>query len=263
MSAAPSTLIRASMHDEVWHITLARPQQRNALTPEMIGDLLTALRGTPAQARVVLLDGEGKVFCAGFDLERCQGEAGINVVKQLLIGLHECVQMMAHLMIPVVVCVQGAAIAGGCALITEADAVISHSEAQFGYPAARLGLSPAVSAPTLAQHIGMGPARTLQLDGGLVSGSRALEVNLVTHLTDREAISALGLSVAQGFANKPREATRSTRQLVQSLAPMLSSKSGMGRGALEASLAGAGTPEQLTLLAQAWAATRPKPSQNI
>jgi 2-(1,2-epoxy-1,2-dihydrophenyl)acetyl-CoA isomerase len=253
--------VQTLLDDPVWRITLARPQQRNALTPEMVRDLLRAIGSTPPEARVMLLSGEGKIFCAGFDLERSQGEPGIPVVRDLLTGLHASVMAMASLSIPIVVCVQGAAIAGGCALLTAADAVITHATAQFGYPAARLGLSPAVSAPTLAQHTGMGPARALQLDGGLISGERAFEVGLVTQLVEPDAISAQGLSVALALGSKPRAALSATRILLQSLAPMLRSESGLANAALQASLGGVGTPEQLDLLARAWANTRPKPSQ--
>lgn len=261
-SNANTAHVMTTLDGAVWCITLARPQQRNALTPEMIADLRAAIHGTPPHARALLLSGQGKVFCAGFDLERSQGEPGIAVVRNLLTGLHACVLAMAGLSIPVVVCVQGAAIAGGCALLTAADAVISHAQAQFGYPAARLGLSPAVSAPTLAQHTGFGAARALQLDGGLISGERALAIGLVTHLVEPDTISSLGLSVAHAFASKPNMSLAATRNLLQSLAPMLSTESGIGKAALQASLDGTGTPEQLQLLAQAWASTRPKPSQN-
>lgn len=253
--------IHAALDGPVWHITLARPQQRNALTPEMVAALLQAIQSTPSQARVLLLRGEGKVFCAGFDLERSQGEAGISVVRDLLTGLHASVMAMASLSVPVVVCVQGAAIAGGCALLTAADAVISHAAAQFGYPAARLGLSPAVSAPTLAQHTGFGAARALQLDGGLISGERALAIGLVTQIVELDAISAQGLSVARNLASKPEASLAATRNLLQSLAPMLSPESGIGKAALQASLRGTGTPEQLELLAKAWGITQTKTVQ--
>lgn len=257
MHAEPS-LIRQRLHDGVWHITLARPQQRNAMTPEMLKDLLAAIQGMPQEARVLLLDGEGKVFCAGFDLERSQGQEGIAVVRALLTGLSTVVETMIRLRVPVVVAVQGAAIAGGCALLGGADAVISHCEAQFGYPAARLGLSPAVSAPTLSMHTGFGAARALQLDGGLIDGERAKSIGLVTHLTARETVTEHALSVAQQFVHKPVAAIPSTRDLLQSLAPQLDPAAGLLKSGLDASLAGTGTEEQLALLAKAWASTRPK-----
>lgn len=262
MTPIEPSLIRAALRDNVWHITLARPQQRNAMTPEMLTDLLRAIRETPDSARVLLLDGEGKVFCAGFDLERSQGQEGIAVVRSLLTHLSAIVSALAQLTIPVVIAVQGAAIAGGCALLGGADAVITHAEAQFGYPAARLGLSPAVSAPTVAQHTGYGHARAIQLDGGLISGKRAISIGMATHLAAREAVAATALSVARGFVHKPGGAIETTRTLLQSLAPHLDSRTGLLKSALDASLSGTGTDEQLRLLAGAWAQTRPKPSQS-
>jgi methylglutaconyl-CoA hydratase len=263
MTHASPSLIHTLLHDGIWHITLARPQQRNALTPEMLTDLLHAIQHTPAAARALLLDGEGKTFCAGFDLERSQGQAGIEVVRALLTGLSGVVQALSQWPIPVVMAVQGAAIAGGCALLGGADAVITHAEAQFGYPAARLGLSPAVSAPTLAQHIGTGPARALQLDGGLISGQRALSIGLATHLADRDALVQAALSVARDLAAKPPAALAHTRHLLQSLAPALNPESGLVQAALDASLSGTGSDEQISLLAKAWSATRSKTDQIV
>jgi enoyl-CoA hydratase/carnithine racemase len=262
MTHASPSLIHTLLHDDLWHITLARPQQRNALTPEMLTDLLQAIQNTPAAARTLLLDGDGKTFCAGFDLERSQGQAGIEVVRALLIGLSAVVQALSRLHIPVVMAVQGAAIAGGCALLGGADAVVTHAEAQFGYPAARLGLSPAVSAPTLAQHIGSGPARALQLDGGLISGQRAYAIGLATHLSDRDALLHTALSVATQLAAKPPAALAHTRHLLQSLTPALQPESGLLQAALDASLHGTGSDEQISLLAKAWSMTRSKTDQN-
>lgn len=250
--ALTSGLIRLSRHDAVLQLTLARPDQRNAMTPEMLIDLRTAITNIPHDVRALVLDGEGKVFCAGFDLERSQGQSGIAVVQALLTELSAIVSTLRTLPIPVVIAVQGAAIAGGCALITAADAVITHPEAQFGYPAPRLGLSPAVSAPTLSEQIGMGATRALQLDGGLISGTRALEIGLVTHVVDREAVSTTCLSVVLALAAKPTPSLAATRTLLTELYPQANADSGLPHASLAASMAGAGTPEQLFLLAQAW-----------
>src|SRR5690606_29099547 len=113
------------------------------------------------RARTLLLCGEGRVFCAGFDLDACRGEGGDDALRRLLRGLSAAIAGLRAQERPVVVAAHGAAIAGGCALLGSADVVVADAGAKLGYPVARLGISPAVSAPFLAPAVGAGAGRRL------------------------------------------------------------------------------------------------------
>ncbi len=221
-------------------IVLSRPERRNALTPAMLADLATRLEDAgDANALVVL--GEGKVFCAGFDLALCVGEEGDANLTSLLTDLSRCIAAMRDLQCPVVMGVQGAAIAGGCALLGGADVVVAHPEAKLGYPVTRLGISPAVSAPFVATAPGQ--ARRLMLDPGLIDASRGYEMGLVHELHEEPAARAM--EQAEQLAAKPLHALSATKQWLNELMPA------DGKGGLATSLSLVGNAESRKLLAAA------------
>lgn len=219
---------------------LARPERRNALTPEMLRDLAAHIENA-SDARALLLLGEGPVFCAGFDLDLCVGEDGDANLRRLLVGLSRCIVGMRNLPCPVVLGVHGAAIAGGCALLGGGDVVVAHPDAKLGYPVTRLGISPAVSAPFMA--IAPGQARRLMLDPGLIDGRRAHAKGLVHELHDEPAARAMGL--AEELAAKPPHALAATKRWLHELAP---ADAGQGLGV---SLSLVGNDESRRLLATA------------
>ena len=150
---------------------LDRASKKNALTPKMLADLVGCLDNATS-ARAIVLSGVGDVFCAGFDLTLAQEDE--DATASLLRGLAAAVRALREAPCPVVASAHGAAIAGGCALLCGCDIVITDDGAKLGYPAVRLGLSPAVSAPGLIAMMGApGAARARLLDPGLVSGREA------------------------------------------------------------------------------------------
>jgi enoyl-CoA hydratase/carnithine racemase len=225
----------------VERLILSRPERRNALTPAMLDDLAAHLGNAP-DAQAVLLLGEGKAFCAGFDLDLCVGEHGDDNLRALLEGLSRCIVAMRNLPCPVVLGVQGAAIAGGCALLGGGDIVIAHRDTKLGYPVTRLGISPAVSAPFL-RAIPDGQGRKLMLDPGLIDGRRAHEIGLVHELSDEPAASAMQL--AQGLASKPPHALAATKRWLNELSPT------DAQHGLDTSLSLVGNEESHELLAAA------------
>src|SRR5690606_31084299 len=93
-----------------------------------------------ANVRALLLRGEGPVFCAGFDLDACRHDP--LAMRALLTGLSATILALRTCPCPVVIAAQGAAIAGGCALLGGADFVVTDAQARFGYPVTLLGISP-------------------------------------------------------------------------------------------------------------------------
>ncbi|MEO1279005.1 MAG: enoyl-CoA hydratase/isomerase family protein [Planctomycetota bacterium] len=230
-------------HERIGHVeklTLSRPERRNALTPAMLDELAARISNI-RDAHAVLLLGEGKVFCAGFDLDLCIDEDGDANLTHLLRGLSRCIDAMRSLPCPVVIGVQGAAVAGGCALIGGGDIVVASPDAKLGYPVTRLGISPAVSAPFMA--VPLGQARKLMLDPGLITGTRALEIGLVHELNDDPAEHAM--ETAQSMASKPPHALAATKRWLNELSPA-DAEHGLG-----VSLSLVGNAESRRLLATA------------
>lgn len=237
---------------EVGVVLLDRAERRNALTPDMLDELMAGVKGVADDgARCVLLAGEGRVFCAGFDLRLCAEDPAGGTMRALLEGLSRAVEVMRALDVPVVASAHGAAIAGGCALLGGADVVVSHAEARLGYPVARLGVSPAVSAPFLGADTTSGGVRRVMLEPEPISGAEAARLGLVHVLAgDSEATRVEASAIASRLARKPRSGASATRRWLLEIASW-----GVGvdaAGGLAASSDLVGGEEERLRIASAW-----------
>jgi enoyl-CoA hydratase/carnithine racemase len=205
-------VIRASLEGPVWMIALDRPEKRNAMTPEMLDRAIQAVQETPSYARAILLAGEGLMLCAGFDLKLCQDRPG--TLEALLKGLSTLISMLRSVQDrPVVIAAQGAAIAGGSALLGAGDLVVTDIKAIIGYPVVPLGISPAVSAAFLRLCVGDGRARARLLDPALINGREALRLGLAHECLDEaERVQPRALELAHELASKPPHAMAATRR---------------------------------------------------
>jgi enoyl-CoA hydratase/carnithine racemase len=212
-SATSPILVRES---RVGRIVLRDPKRRNALDAAALAKL-EELIGSVARdstCDVLVIAGEGTAFCAGFDLAACAEEP--RTASTLLARLSACVAALRALDIPVVARVQGAALAGGCALLTGCDFVVVARDAQLGYPVHRLGISPAVSAPSLLSRMGSG-ARALLMSNDLITGELALAHGLATDCVDCDQLdAAINALVARLLAKGPL-ALRETKRWIRAI----------------------------------------------
>ena len=200
----------------ILHVKLNNPEMRNALSIEMFDAIDEAIEQANTQTKCMLLKGEGVVFCSGFDMKACVGN--LPLLEQYILRLSSLIRSLRKLSVPVVVAAHGASIAGGCAILTGCDFVIGSKEAKYGYPVHRIGISPAVTIPTLFQKLGEGRARTLILNGEIIDGSDAYAIGLLSHLeeTDEQAIIAAN-ELAEALAQKPAIALQATKRWLNEL----------------------------------------------
>lgn len=265
MPSDPHPLPELAVRDRVARVRLRDPARRNALDARAIDALAEAtVAASESAARgdadAIVLAGEGAAFCAGFDLSACADEPAS--VRHLLRRLAECVATLRATDVPVVARVQGAALAGGCALLTGCDFAISTADAQIGYPVHRIGISPAVSAPSLRARIG-GRARAFMLGNELVDGAGALALGLVTEVvpSEEELDPAVERLVARLLSKGPR-AMRATKAWMREVerrdAGDLGHAAGLDDGlaetALGASVALGGGEEFAAMLRAYWSA---------
>lgn len=243
-------MIRASESGGVGVLTLDRPDSRNALTPAMLAEMAAAIGDLTGRARVLVLEGEGKAFCAGFDLSLCRERPDGSAMRELLSGLDGVVRALRDFPGPTVMAAHRAAIAGACALVAAADFAVADRGARLGYPVVLLGISPAVSGPTLAPAVGSGAARGLMLDPGLIRGDEARRLGLVSDLVENEdEVRGAAGRLAASLAAKPRGAVGATKAWLN----RLDGAGAAGRAGLEASLELAGGDEERALLERFWA----------
>lgn len=172
-------------------ITLSVPEKRNAISSKMVGELLGALdEAEKGPARVVILTGSGKAFCAGMDLSELQELARETQEKNVEDArrLSKMLYRLYSLPKPVIAAVNGPAIAGGSMLATLADFTLAVPDAKFGYPEVKLGFMPALVVVFLRRQIADRAARQLLLTGKIIGAPEAHRIGLVAEIVAPEKL---------------------------------------------------------------------------
>ncbi len=216
MTGHAATPVETQVCGTVLTVTLANEAARNALSTAMFDALERAVAEADSMARtgaidIVVIRARGRAFCAGFDLAEAVAEPAL--LGTFVHRLGAIVAAIRALDAIVVAAVQGPALAGGCAIVAACDIVCASRGASFGYPVHRIGVSPAVSLPTLMATCGPGAARILALSGEIVDASRALELGLVHRLAEDEAaLDTMVRALAMDLAAKGPHALRETKR---------------------------------------------------
>ena len=166
-------------------ITLDRPDKRNAISFELITELLQALAEVRnSTARVLILTGAGKAFCSGLDLDDLKSLIG-RTPEQNLEDSRTMVRLFRSLYEfprPTIAAVNGAAIAGGTGLALLCDFTLAVPEAKFGYTEVRIGFVPAIVSTFLLRQVGEKVARDLLLTGRIFDAEEALRIGLLNEI---------------------------------------------------------------------------------
>lgn len=173
-------------------LMLNRPAQRNAMSFQMIEELLEAFAALRDQTdiRAVVLSGAGGHFCAGGDISDLQSASTMSEDEQdaKTARLDTMLRTVNQAPQVVVAKVDGVALGGGFGLVCVSDIAIASTTASFGMPEVRLGLVPAVIAPYVVQRIGLTRARILMLTGTRFDGVSAHEYGIVHEVCPAEIL---------------------------------------------------------------------------
>jgi methylglutaconyl-CoA hydratase len=177
--------------DRIATIALTVPEKRNAISAQMITDMLGALQQVDeGPAGVVIITGSGKSFCAGMDLDELQ-----HLIRQTqqrnLEDARRLTKMFYRLHSfpkPVIAAVNGAAIAGGCGIATLTDFTLAVPEAKFGYTEVKIGFVPALVSVFLRRRVGDRQVRDLLLTGRIIDAAEALRMGLITEIVPQETL---------------------------------------------------------------------------
>lgn len=203
--------------DKIATIALTVPEKRNAISTQMISELLGAFEQAETNAaRVVILTGAGKAFCAGMDLDELQHVAKQTPQKNL-----EDARRMTKLLYrlysfpkPLIAAVNGAAIAGGCGLATVADFILAVPEAKFGYTEVKIGFTPALVSVFLRRRIGDTHVRDLLLTGRVIDAVEAHRLGLVTEVVPPESLMDRAREIAAMLLAASPTAVAQTKKLL-------------------------------------------------
>ncbi len=219
MSLPDCETLLLKLETGVLHITLNRPDCRNAMSLKMVHELsavLDSVKEDPG-VRALVLRGAGGHFCAGGDIKDMAGarSAGADAYRQLNRAFGAMLEQAQNCPQVLVAVVEGAVLGGGFGLACVSDIAIASDDAKFGLPETTLGIIPAQIAPFVVKRIGLTQARRLALTAARFNGSEAGRLGLVHFSeTDSAAIEARLQEVLGQIRQCAPQANRQTKALL-------------------------------------------------
>jgi len=198
-------------------ITLNRPDKRNAISFELIDDLLRGLKEVETSgALVLILTGAGKAFSSGMDLDNLKELIGRSPEQNLkdsetMVRLFRSLYEFPKVTIAAV---NGAAIAGGTGLALLCDFTLAVPESKFGYTEVRIGFVPAIVSTFLLRQVGEKQARDLLLTGRIIRAEEAARMGLVNEIVAPENLMARARELAALLMENSPASLRATKKLL-------------------------------------------------
>ncbi|MFH1870683.1 MAG: enoyl-CoA hydratase [Pseudomonadota bacterium] len=209
-----SAAVRLELADGVFHIQMARPEKKNALTAEMyrcMADALADADSDPA-VRVILISGAGGNFTAGNDLADFLATPPMDESAPV----YRFIEGFSRLEKPFVAAVEGVAIGVGTTMLLHCDLVYAGSSARFALPFANLGLTPeAASSLLLPLRAGHARAAEMLMLGEAFSAQTALEVGIANAVLPDAQVLAHAMERCRKLTTQPASSLRLTKQLMK------------------------------------------------
>jgi methylglutaconyl-CoA hydratase len=218
--ASADPIVQIKVHEHVGTIILNRPHRRNALTRQMLADLVQAFDDLHMQRRVraVVLTGAGSSFCAGMDLaemlETSKGENPLAMWHEDAVAYRDVVETMLRFPKPIIAAVNGPAVAGGAGLVLAADIVIAATTAKFGLPEPMRGLVAGLVSPLLAFRVGGGLAAYLLLTAHILEAADAHARGIFHEVVHEDLAWARAAETAGSIARCAPEAMQLTKKML-------------------------------------------------
>src|SRR5436190_622605 len=197
-------------------LTLNRPERRNALTIELLSELMSAIQlaSEEPHVRILILRGAGAAFCTGLDLKEAADQAKAHATAE---AVANTLITISQTRLVTVAAVHGAAVAGGAGIMSACDFAVAAQRTKIGYPEVRRGLVAGLVMTFLRRQVGERNMRELLLGSELIDAERAKEIGLVNRVVAPDSV----MSEAQGFAESVLQgapsALEQTKQLIDEL----------------------------------------------
>jgi methylglutaconyl-CoA hydratase len=215
-------LVAVRREGPVAYVALDRPEVRNAFNAALIGEIAAtfATLGDDPSVRVIVLSGNGKMFCGGADVNWMRGALDLSHEENVedarrLSRMYRAIDRISK---PVVARVQGAALGGGAGLVAVSDVAIAADDAFFGFTETKLGILPAVISPFVVAKVGLSHARALALSGERFDARRALAIGLVHEVVASDGLDAAVARVVTELLGASATAIAAAKQLFARIA---------------------------------------------
>ena len=198
------SLLLIERQERVLHITLNRPDKRNAFNEEMCRLLVDTIAGAQNDPHVgsILIDANGRVFSAGMDLDEAVSPNGIEAS-----AIHEDLFSLGRISKkPIIACINGPALGGGLGLVAQAHVAIAAQGSLFGLTEIRIGLWPFLVFRCVEEAIGARRALELSMTGRLFSTQEALAWGLIHQVAHAFEVEDRAAAIARDIAKASPEA---------------------------------------------------------
>jgi enoyl-CoA hydratase len=207
-------LVLVERDDPIAVVLLNRPQQLNALSDELMDELVSELQRLDRDnaIRCIVLGGSERAFAAGADIGELAQSSAIELYFARRVERWDAIR---NLWTPLIAAVSGYCLGGGCELAMSCDLIVASETARFGQPETSLGIIPgAGGTQRLTRAVGKATAMDVILSGRLLSAEEALAAGLVARVVAREAWLEEAKRVARDVASKGPVANRLAKEAV-------------------------------------------------
>ncbi len=197
-------------------ITLNRPERRNALTLELLNELIAAIKvaSDEPHERVLILRGAGAAFCTGLDLKEAANPKNAHATAEMVA---KTLVTLSQTRLITIAAVHGAAIAGGAGIMSACDFVVAAEGTKIGYPEVRRGLVAGLVMTFLRRQVGERNMRELLLGSELIDAERACEIGLVNRVVARDDVIGEARKFADSVLQGAPDALAQTKRLIEEL----------------------------------------------
>ncbi|MCZ6805532.1 MAG: enoyl-CoA hydratase/isomerase family protein [Deltaproteobacteria bacterium] len=190
--------------DRIGILTLNRPEQRNAMSPELLDAFSEQIKvaQNDTEIRCLVITGKGRCFSAGADLRSSLQRDDLGKPsRETSYAMYEPFLQVLDLQVPVIAALNGHTVGGGFGLALLADIRVANHDSKYGANFARLGIHSGLGISYVLPRL-VGPAHAAELlfSGSLISGSEALRIGLVSHAVDAEDVLPVAFRIARSIA---------------------------------------------------------------
>ena len=205
MTSSTEPVLIESVAGPVATLTLNRPDSYNALSLDLLEDLIAALDriADDDRIKVVVMTGNGRAFCAGHDLKQMRANDRREYQHTLFSRCSTMMQKIRALPQPVIARVQGGATAAGCQLVATCDLAVAAEDVRFAVSGVNLGLFCSTPAVALSRNVTPKRALGMLLTGDSIDATTALDYGLVNEVTSRDTLDESVATLATRIAEKP------------------------------------------------------------
>ncbi len=206
--------ILTEVHDRVGVVRLNRPEVLNALSPDLMAELVEALELFDADDAIgcLIVTGSDRAFAAGADIKRMAEASAMDMLAWDQLARWDKIRKLKK---PVIAAISGFALGGGCELAMMCDMIIASETAKFGQPEINIGVIPgAGGTQRLTRAVGKARAMELILTGRQFSAQEALEMGLITKVTPPELYFEEAMNLAKTIASKGLVAAKLAKEAI-------------------------------------------------